>query len=360
MTLSANQAQAASAYALAVQNAIVALNNVPRPSAPADVAEKAEAQYQADYLALSKERAWADDYADKASDYARLISDRRDQAYRIPIIDCTKPATANVLPGGTPGGGDRGTTGTGATGTGGTSTTGTGATGAGGTGTGTTGTAPPPAPATGGQTGMATPYYNWTGFYVGVNLGGSWGNTTAKEYDAFTHDQTARLNYSSSGVFGGVNFGYNFSPWNNNIVVGAAFDVMGGSDRARKSWGDFYIGSNLNFMATGQARVGVAIDQALIYVQGGLAIGNQQAQLYFGGDRTNTGRFSTGWTVGAGIEYALPPSLTLGGRPVSLYGDYRHIGWGTIHVDRPAAEPESNYSMSRNLNMIVVGARIRF
>src|SRR5215471_586111 len=55
-------------------------------------------------------------------------------------------------------------------------------------------------------------YYNWTGFYLGVNLGGSWGHQSVDACDALTATTTVcssgtlRMN----GVIGGGQIGYNW------------------------------------------------------------------------------------------------------------------------------------------------------
>ena len=66
---------------------------------------------------------------------------------------------------------------------------------------------PAPAP-------IIMPVYNWTGFYIGANLGGAWANGT------LTDNLTgASFSGTHSGVLGGGTLGYNWqvSP---NFVVG--------------------------------------------------------------------------------------------------------------------------------------------
>jgi opacity protein-like surface antigen len=74
--------------------------------------------------------------------------------------------------------------------------------------------APPP---------LMAPIYNWTGFYIGANLGGAWANGTLTDNLAgasFTGDH--------SGVIGGGTAGYNWqvSP---NLVVGIEGTINGAS-----------------------------------------------------------------------------------------------------------------------------------
>src|SRR5262245_34069673 len=96
------------------------------------------------------------------------------------------------------------------------------------------------------------PVYAWTGFYVGGNVGASWGNartdiagsaTTVALPDlnggfpgnnvAFADSNTARLN----GIIGGGQIGYNyqFSPrW----VSGFEADIQGSGERGSKALAD--------------------------------------------------------------------------------------------------------------------------
>ena len=70
--------------------------------------------------------------------------------------------------------------------------------------------APPPPPA---------PIYSWTGWYVGVNLGGSFG----KAADTITFGAAPTLLSSTSsrldGVIGGAQIGYNWQV-NSNWLLG--------------------------------------------------------------------------------------------------------------------------------------------
>ena len=61
---------------------------------------------------------------------------------------------------------------------------------------------------------LALPVYNWTGFYIGANLGGAWASGTLS--DSFTGGSVSA---SSSGVIDGGQLGYNFQ--NGNFVFGA-------------------------------------------------------------------------------------------------------------------------------------------
>src|SRR6202166_4182276 len=72
------------------------------------------------------------------------------------------------------------------------------------------------------------PIYSWTGWYVGVNLGGSFGK--AADTTTFRPAATAMSSTSSrlDGVIGGGQIGYNWQV-NNNWLLGLEADIQGSS-----------------------------------------------------------------------------------------------------------------------------------
>src|SRR5579864_4919441 len=57
---------------------------------------------------------------------------------------------------------------------------------------------------------IAPPVYNWTGWYVGVHVGGFWGDTS---------NNLGLPNVSASSAFAGVQGGYRYQ-FANNVVLG--------------------------------------------------------------------------------------------------------------------------------------------
>ncbi len=167
---------------------------------------------------------------------------------------------------------------------------------------------------------VAPPLYNWSGFYAGLNIGGSWGNQ-----DNSLESTAGVVAFSNSdhinGVIGGGQIGYNWqaSQW----VFGLEADFQGAG---QKGDGSFFIppvGGNLalvipstsiayedklGWFGTVRGRVGYAFDRWLPYVTGGWAFGHGEIN----GTRTTGGVSTTfsgsqdysGWTVGGGVEWA--------------------------------------------------------
>jgi hypothetical protein len=68
--------------------------------------------------------------------------------------------------------------------------------------------------------------FTWTGFYMGANVGYSFGRDPTTEMDATTGVQIASFDLSPDGVIGGGQVGYNyqFAP---NWMVGFEGDIQG-------------------------------------------------------------------------------------------------------------------------------------
>jgi outer membrane immunogenic protein len=180
------------------------------------------------------------------------------------------------------------------------------------------------------------PVFSWTGFYIGLNIGGKWADVDhtvtngATTFD-FTRD-------TASSVIGGGQLGYNWQ-------VGAwVFGIEGDIDaqdfnRSRvigTAIGPFVPGDAFSLESRWQAslrgRIGYAAwDRTLLYVTGGGAWTQVKgtASLVGLGVFTNDTTVSGG-TVGGGLEYAFTNNLTLGieGR-WTFYGDHTFTG-GTL------------------------------
>ncbi|MGE7415702.1 outer membrane protein, partial [Methylobacterium tarhaniae] len=123
---------------------------------------------------------------------------------------------------------------------------------------------------------------------------------------------------STDGFVGGGQIGYNyqFTP-GSGIVVGIEADaqyVDFGRDRnrfvstsplaAQQVFNPNGL-SGLDFFGTVRGRLGYAWDRTLVYATGGFAYGSGGGR-DFGLPNRSTDDFQTGWTVGGGVEYALP------------------------------------------------------
>jgi outer membrane immunogenic protein len=154
-----------------------------------------------------------------------------------------------------------------------------------------------------------------------------------------------------SGVIGGGQIGYDwqFAPlWVLGFVADIqASDMRDSATAAAPNIGNFTSitesnSARVDWFGTVRAKAGfVANNNWLIYGTGGLAYGHVHANTAFNDPSfdaslvpvTFTGATSdtkTGWTAGAGIEYALSPNWTVG-------AEYLYVDLGTISVTETQA-----------------------
>jgi len=58
---------------------------------------------------------------------------------------------------------------------------------------------------------IMAPMFSWTGFYIGANVGGAWGNSS--DTNAFFAPLTSTGNYSTSGGGGQAGYNWQFGSW---------------------------------------------------------------------------------------------------------------------------------------------------
>jgi outer membrane immunogenic protein len=147
--------------------------------------------------------------------------------------------------------------------------------------------------------------YDWTGFYVGINGGGSWGHVPwSSDPDAMAGNVTV-----SSGLVGGT-IGYNAQNLG-RFVVGEEFDFDWRSFAATVPTPSCAPGCEFKsgWVSTARLRFGYAFDRFLPYVTGGLSIGDITQDIVgqpFGVAES----VSFNWTAGAGLEFVVSGPLT--------------------------------------------------
>ena len=209
-----------------------------------------------------------------------------------------------------------------------------------------------------------TPAFSWTGFYVGADIGGSFGSTSV-HYD-WTDWNSHSLD--TSGVLGGGYVGYNYQ-LNQNFVLGVEGDFQGSS--ASNSWS--WVGSNFagdanvytaeepaNWLASINGRLGIAYDRALFYAIGGAAWGQGSAPSPALRRRRCALRrlhqqavTESGFDVGGGVEYAFTPNWV--GRV-----EYRYYDFGNVQPDPGWSRPITPFREQTSVNTVRVGLAYLF
>src|SRR5262249_48311496 len=147
--------------------------------------------------------------------------------------------------------------------------------------------------------GYAPPVYNWSGFYVGGNLGAGFAHSSWSDPFIGTHDT-----FDKTGFIGGGQVGVNWQI--NALVLGIEgdFDWTNLKGSGHDSFGNT-INTNTQWTSTVTGQIGAAFDRLLVYGKGGVAFAhvNEGLNDIFGGAGSTT-QTRTGWTAGVGLEYA--------------------------------------------------------
>jgi outer membrane immunogenic protein len=152
--------------------------------------------------------------------------------------------------------------------------------------------------------------YNWTGFYIGADVGYGWGRSTGTGTNAAGFFPTP-YSVDPSGVIGGGFVGYNWQV--NNVVLGIEADWqaadLNDSGNFANNVGTLYtIGTSVKDYGSVRGRLGFAFDRWMVFGTAGWAWGSWDTSYGFAGAGapfvTMSVDSSDGWTAGAGVEYA--------------------------------------------------------
>jgi outer membrane immunogenic protein len=176
--------------------------------------------------------------------------------------------------------------------------------------------------------------YNWTGCYVGGNVGGVWSRT-----DVEIPEYPANFDIDATSVAVGAHVGCNYM-FPNRWVVGVEADWswvdLEGDEPTTGLNGERYF-VKWDWIATLRGRLGYGWDRTLIYVTGGGAWTHLERTNYLPTSccAEKSGTFS-GWTIGAGVEYALTPNWIVGAEYLFTSFDHKnffYLGVTTVDLD---------------------------
>ena len=144
---------------------------------------------------------------------------------------------------------------------------------------------------------IEVPIFVWTGGYLGLQGGGLWSDSDIDDPD------TGVFSDNFNGGLFGAYAGYN---WQSGAwVFGVEGDINGVWNDETVSIGAFDVDVGSDYLASLRGRVGYAFDRALIFATGGVAFTDASAESDdFGGFNLDADDSLTGWTIGAGGEYA--------------------------------------------------------
>jgi outer membrane immunogenic protein len=208
---------------------------------------------------------------------------------------------------------------------------------------------------------VAVQYYNWTGFYIGGNIGAGWsqGSLSDSVGNTFTPNNSANF-------LGGGQVGYNYHFVGSGVVVGAEadFDWAGNHNNTSNAAAGVTVSTNDRWLTTLTGRLGYSWDRWLVYGKGGAAwVGSSDptiTNVATGASITPaTSNSNFGWTLGAGVEWAF-----WGNWSARLEYDYIGLNSQTFTIPAPgfAGLPAGDQftGQNRNFQMVNLGVNYKF
>lgn len=226
----------------------------------------------------------------------------------------------------------------------------------------------------------AGPAMDWTGPYVGANLGYGWSSSNSAKFSVVDPGGAwfgpclaagsclSRVSYDRDGFVGGAQVGYNWqvNQWVFGLEADLDYSDMNGGTTVGTAVGAFapFVGSahsDIDWLSTIRGRLGLAFGSALVYATAGFAGGSVEDSFswgYPGLGQVYVGRDSGtewGWTAGGGLEYAVSKNLIVGGEV--LYFD---LGDTTVPgIPIAGFTPPAGTALSGNFDHAGVIARAR-
>jgi outer membrane immunogenic protein len=159
--------------------------------------------------------------------------------------------------------------------------------------------------------------YNWSGVYVGGQVGYAFGSA---DYTLEELESGFDYEHDPDGFIGGVYAGYNYQ-FTNGVVLGGEADIVWGDveDSSVAQGNDnFSATTSIDWMGAARLRLGYAMGRFLPYVAAGVAFGQfdfverDEGDFYGEADED-----LIGWTLGLGAEYAVTDNWI-------VRGEYRY------------------------------------
>jgi outer membrane immunogenic protein len=226
---------------------------------------------------------------------------------------------------------------------------------------------PPPPPRAPAAYIPVAPPYNWSGLYIGGNLGVGW-NSSGSISDSFGSTFSTNNN---TQFLGGGQIGVNYEFWG-GVVVGAEamFDwlpnttntitVTGGGPATGSTAS---VTLNNRWLSTATGKLGYAWDRVLLYGKGGGAwVGTNNPGLTVTGFpgatfTTSNNNNNFGWTAGLGVEWAFFNNWS-----ARAEWDYIRLQNQTLTVGTSGTPFDTDVVNinNRSINMFTAGVNYKF
>ncbi len=216
--------------------------------------------------------------------------------------------------------------------------------------------------AAGGSTpAAAQETFDWTGLYIGGHVGYGEANYDGGKNLGFAQFLADDLDLDGFAGGGHVGFNYQFDQsvgGVGNLVIGIE------GDGTWTDWQDTFrrspvaseaISGDVDLLASVRARLGVAVDNSLVYVTGGIAIPDAE-YMAFDSDGAGSVDFNDiGGVVGGGVAFAATDMLSFRVEGLYYIFDDRH---NTVRIIDPAIPDIGGFAEFDDAFVVRVGVSI--
>lgn len=147
--------------------------------------------------------------------------------------------------------------------------------------------------------------YNWSGFYGGLQAG--WGSSEFDINDGLGLDESIDMDGGFAGGVVGAQW-----QWN-RVLFGVEGDLnWSGVEGEETGPGFDNLDGKIDWFGSLNAKLGLPIDRTLLYAIGGVAFASAETGQRLAGGSSYDDQTFTGWTVGAGVDYAVTDNIIAG------------------------------------------------
>jgi outer membrane immunogenic protein len=210
------------------------------------------------------------------------------------------------------------------------------------------------------------PYATWQGGYIGGNIGVARLNgdctqifTTGYQHGACSsYYGSASQQVAASGLTAGVQAGYDWQ--NRSFVYGVVADWSGtGLSRTVTVFDTLsslpFFKAKVDWLASFRTRMGLAVDDTLVYITGGLAVADIKSAAGQLGDcptycfDNQVSKVRGGWVAGVGVEHKFTPNL-------SVFSEFLYYDFG--RVSATSLTPDGSYTYTTQFQHEIFHSRM--
>jgi outer membrane immunogenic protein len=189
------------------------------------------------------------------------------------------------------------------------------------------------------------PAFNWSGFYVGAMGGYGWSQQ-------INLNNLVGTGSDIKGGFAGGTLGFNYQAPGSMFVVGAEADAAWSNINYTAAFAGIGTGKDqIKAFGSVTGRVGVAVDNLLLYGKGGYAWANNEFSFTVLGLTLANSQFHSGWTVGGGAEWAFAG-------PWSAKAEYMYARYNQQNYFAALIPPGFNFGV--DVHTVKAGVNYRF